>query len=244
MAAARFPVLSNAQKPPAAPEQQVQQLPQLPKEIWLYIFSFLLLSQKKPVVSLSKYYNIYVIRQTRAAIDFHYKKLLTLFITTLGKKYVGPCVSFRDLLLTNLIPPDASNLNLIRNHLVKVKHTIAFEFLSLEGNERKDFMKVVDSEEGPRLRELFKLADFYHQTDAYIDQKKLKEAEIAVLKIPDIKLRSTKLQKLVILHCGLKQYDHATRLSELIPDPEIQKESKLDIMRMRQSSIVYNPDRV
>ncbi len=242
MAAALDLQSSNTLKPPAAPEQQVQQFPTLPKEIWVHIFSFLLLSQKTPVVILSKYYSVAVIAQTRVAIDFHYKKLLTLFITTLGGKYVGTCVSFRNLLLTDLIPPEASNLNLIRNHLAKIKHTIAFEFLPLEANEKKGLM-AVGVEEGPRLRELFKLVDFYHQIDAYMDEGKLKEAEIAALKIPDIKLQSTKLQKLVIQHSSLKQFEQANRVSELIRDPKIQAQSKHYILSARASSIVYNPDR-
>jgi hypothetical protein len=231
--------LKSSDSMPSAP----QELPDLPPELWTYIFSFLLLSQKKPVMRLSKHHNFTVIQQTISAINLRYKKLLTLFINTLGKKYVRTCASFRNLLLTDLIPPDASNLSLIRNHLAKAKHTMALEFLVLEENEKQRLKDVADGEEGPRLRELFKLVDFYRQTDEYMDQGKLKEAEIAVLKIDDVQFRSTKLHRLVILQSCCKQFDHATRLSELIPDPEIQAQSKLNIMRAKVSTTVNNPDR-
>lgn len=217
------------------------QLPHLPKELWMHIFSFLLLSQKQPVVRLSKYHLAVVTEQTRSAIDLHYKKLLTLFINTLGEKYVGTCVSFRNLLLTNLIPPEASNLNLIRNHLDKIKHTIAVEFLTLEENEKQRLTHVVDAEEGPRLRELFKLTSLYHQVDEHMDKRNLAAAEKAALQIKDKSYRSTKLIMIVNRHIGLDQFASATRVSQLIPDPKIQTQSLLDINRAKASSIVYNP---
>lgn len=76
---------SNDLSPLATPEQ----FPQLPRETWMHIFSFLLLSQKKPIMRLSKYYNAVAIEQTRSAIDSHYKKLLNLFSETLGKNMSG-----------------------------------------------------------------------------------------------------------------------------------------------------------